>query len=71
MSVKMHERQSVGEPTGGRPRADRKSHARSRLTNGKDLLPNIDGRSLSWRLEREREGAEAAGRLIPTAAITK
>jgi hypothetical protein len=24
-----------------------------------------------WRLEREREGAETAGRLIPTAAIAK
>ena len=36
----------LGLPAGAQPRADRKVYARSRLTNGKDLLPNIDGRSL-------------------------
>src|SRR5580704_16528215 len=34
-------------------RADRKVYARSRLTNGKDLLPNIDGRSLIARRYRD------------------
>jgi hypothetical protein len=53
MSVKMQERQSFGEPTGSQARADRKIYARSRLTNGKDLLPNIDGRSLIARRYRD------------------
>ena len=50
----------VGEPAGGQPRADRKVYARSRLTNGKDLLPNIDGRSLIARRYRDICSAIAA-----------
>jgi hypothetical protein len=53
MNVKMHERQGVGEPAGSQPRADRKIYARSRLTNGKDLLPNIDGRRVIARRYRD------------------
>ena len=41
-------------------RADRKVYARSRLTNGKDLLPNIDGRSLIARRYRDICSAIAA-----------
>ena len=40
--------------------ADRKVYARSRLTNGKDLLPNIDGRSLIARRYRDICSAIAA-----------
>ena len=32
---------------------DRKAHARSRITNGKDLLPSVDGRSVWARLYRD------------------
>ncbi len=46
--------------TGSRAAADRKSHARSRLTNGKDLLPNVDGRSLVARRYRDISSAIAA-----------
>jgi hypothetical protein len=42
------------------PRADHKVYARSRLTNGKDLLPNIDGRSLIARRYRDICSAIAA-----------
>jgi hypothetical protein len=45
---------------GDQPRADRKGYARSRLTNGKDLLPNIDGRSLIARRYRDIYSAIAA-----------
>jgi hypothetical protein len=54
------ESQGVGEPTDSQPRADRKIYARSRLTNGKDLLPNIDGRSLIARRYRDICSAIAA-----------
>ena len=37
-----------------------KVYARSRLTNGKDLLPNIDGRSLIARRYRDICSAIAA-----------
>jgi len=50
----------LGLPAGGQPRADRKVYARSRLTNGKDLLPNIDGRSLIARRYRDICSAIAA-----------
>jgi hypothetical protein len=53
MNAKMHKREGVGEPEGGEPRADRKVYARSRLTNGRDLLPDIDGRSLIARRYRD------------------
>jgi hypothetical protein len=52
--------QGVGEPAGSQPRADRKIYARSRLTNGKDLLPNIDGRTLIARRYRDIYSAIAA-----------
>jgi hypothetical protein len=45
--------EGAGEPEGAPPRADRKVYARSRLTNGKDILPNIDGRSLIARRYRD------------------
>jgi len=35
----------------------RKSHARSRISNGVDLLPNVDGRSLVARRYRDISGA--------------
>ena len=35
----------------------RKSHARSRISNGVDLLPNVDGRSLVARCYRDISGA--------------
>ena len=41
-----------------RPRAaDPKSHGRSRISNGKDLLPNVDGRSLIARRFRDISNA--------------
>jgi hypothetical protein len=39
------------------PAADRKSHGRSRISNGKDLLPNVDGRSLIARRFRDISNA--------------
>jgi hypothetical protein len=33
--------------------ADAKSHARSRVSNGRDVLPNVDGRSLIARRYRD------------------
>jgi hypothetical protein len=60
MNIKMHKREGVGEPEGASPRADRKVYARSRLTNGKDILPNIDGRSLIARRYRDICAAIAA-----------
>jgi hypothetical protein len=35
------------------PAADLKSHGRSRISNGKDLLPNVDGRSIIARRFRD------------------
>jgi hypothetical protein len=60
VNAKLHKREGVGEPEGGQPRADRKVYARSRLTNGKDLLPNIDGRSVIARRYRDICSAIAA-----------
>jgi hypothetical protein len=51
--MKLPSPSSPGEPTDTRPFADRKVYARSRLTNGKDLLPDIDGRSLIARRYRD------------------
>jgi hypothetical protein len=53
MKTKSHKRERVGDSAGSQPRTDRKVYARSRLTNGKDLLPDIDGRSLIARRYRD------------------
>jgi hypothetical protein len=42
---------------GSQRRADRKIYGRSRITNGRDLLPEIDGRCLIARRYRDIAGA--------------
>ena len=37
---------SARKPGSSAPQDSRKSHARSRVSNGRDVLPSIDGRSL-------------------------
>ena len=44
---------SVQKPGGSAQPDSRKSHARSRVSNGRDVLPNIDGRSLIARRYRD------------------
>jgi hypothetical protein len=41
------------KPSGSVAQDSRKSHARSRVSNGRDVLPNIDGRSLIARRYRD------------------
>ena len=42
-----------GKSIDRRPPEERKSHGRSRLTNKKDLLPNVDGRTIIYRRFRD------------------
>jgi hypothetical protein len=60
MNTKVHTLEGVREPAGSQPHARRKAYARSRLTNGKDLLPNIDGRGVIARRYRDICSAIAA-----------
>jgi hypothetical protein len=53
MNTKVHNLKCAGGLSGNRPHPNPKAYARSRLTNGKDLLPNIDGRSLIARRYRD------------------
>jgi hypothetical protein len=53
MNTKMHKLEGARQLSGNRPRPNPKACARSRLTNGRDLLPNIDGRSLIARRYRD------------------
>jgi hypothetical protein len=41
------------KPTDSEPQASRKPTARSRVSNGRDILPNVDGRSLIARRYRD------------------
>jgi hypothetical protein len=41
------------KPTGSKPAAPRKPEAKSRVSNGRDVLPNVDGRSLIARRYRD------------------
>ena len=43
-----------------RPKADRKAQARSRVSNGRDVLPDVDGRSLIARRYRDISSAITA-----------
>jgi hypothetical protein len=43
-----------------KPRLKRKAQARSRVSNGRDLLPNVDGRSLIARRYRDIMSAIAS-----------
>jgi hypothetical protein len=43
-----------------KPRLQRKAQARSRVSNGRDLLPNVDGRSLIARRYRDIMSAIAS-----------
>jgi hypothetical protein len=43
----------AGKSPHSRPTQNRKSHGRSRLTNKKDLLPGVDGRTLIYRRFRD------------------
>jgi hypothetical protein len=52
MNTKVHNLERAGDLSGSRPHPS-KAYARSRLTNGKDLLPNVDGRSLIARRYRD------------------
>jgi hypothetical protein len=52
MNTKVHNLQRAGDLSGSRSHPS-KAYARSRLTNGKDLLPNVDGRSLIARRYRD------------------
>jgi hypothetical protein len=45
------------KPTPRTRAADPKSHGRSRISNGKDLLPNVDGRSIIARRFRDISNA--------------
>jgi hypothetical protein len=45
------------KPTPRTRPADRKSHGRSRISNGKDLLPDVDGRSIIARRFRDISNA--------------
>jgi hypothetical protein len=45
------------KPSDSNPQASRKSTARSRVSNGRDLLPNVDGRSLIARRYRDISNA--------------
>jgi hypothetical protein len=45
------------KPARSRTAKERKSHGRSRVSNGRDLLPDIDGRSLVARRYRDICGA--------------
>jgi hypothetical protein len=53
MNTKVHNLECAGDLSGNRSHPNPKAYARSRLTNGKDLLPNIDGRSLIARRYRD------------------
>jgi hypothetical protein len=53
MNTKMHKLEGLSELSGNRPPTNPKAYARSRLTNGKDLLRNVDGRSLIARRYRD------------------
>jgi hypothetical protein len=52
MNTKVHNLERAGDLSSSRPHPS-KAYARSRLTNGKDLLPNVDGRSLIARRYRD------------------
>jgi hypothetical protein len=52
MNTKVHNLERAGDLSGSRSHPS-KAYARSRLTNGKDLLPNVDGRSLIARRYRD------------------
>ena len=45
--------EAKGKPAGSRTTAARKVYARSRVSNGRDLLPGIDGRSTVARRYRD------------------
>jgi hypothetical protein len=53
MNTKVRNLECAGDLSGNRSHPNPKAYARSRLTNGKDLLPNIDGRSLIARRYRD------------------
>ena len=53
MNTKVHNLECAGDLSGKRSHPNPKAYARSRLTNGKDLLPNVDGRSLIARRYRD------------------
>jgi hypothetical protein len=53
MNTRVHNLECAGDLSGNRSHPNPKAYARSRLTNGKDLLPNIDGRSLIARRYRD------------------
>jgi hypothetical protein len=44
-------------PTKSAASSARKAHGRSRITNGRDVLPNVDGRSIVARRFRDIVGA--------------
>jgi hypothetical protein len=48
---------SLAKPAARRVPATDKAHARSRLSNGRDLLPDVDGRSVVARRYRDIIGA--------------
>jgi hypothetical protein len=53
MNTRVHNLECAGDLSGNRSHPNPKAYARSRLTNGKDLLANIDGRSLIARRYRD------------------
>jgi hypothetical protein len=53
MKTKMHKSEAASELSDSRRRPNPKACAQSRLTNGKDLLPKVDGRSLIARRYRD------------------
>jgi hypothetical protein len=69
MHTKVHKLEGASELSGIRPRPNPKVYARSHLTNGKDLLPNIDGRSLIALLDRQPVGARDRFRVSRQTAI--